>query len=203
MRAGMGIFTSVRYSRCVPLDFPGSTGICHKTKDYFVLVVMSTETPTFTVASASTAQPRLNYRKASLAAFQAMAALQAVANKSGLEKSLLELVKLRASLLNRCAFCIDMHFREAKAAGESEERLYLLSAWQETHDLYTAREKAALRWTDALTQLAGNHVSDEVFADVSGHFTEQELANLTLAIVAINGWNRFSVGFGMPIRFQG
>ena len=155
------------------------------------------------MAPGATAQPRLNYRKASPAAFQAMAALQLVANKSGLEKSLLELVKLRASVLNGCAFCLDMHFREAKAAGESEERLYLLSAWRETHDLYTAREKAALSWTDALTKLAGNHVSDELFADVSSHFTDQELGNLTLAIVAINGWNRFSVGFGMPIRFQG
>ena len=164
---------------------------------------MSTETPTFTTAPVTTAQPRLNYRKASPAAFQAMAALQLVANRGGLEKPLMELVKLRASLLNGCAFCIDMHFRDAKAAGENEERLYLLSAWQETHDLYTAREKAALRWTDALTKLAGNPVSDELFEDVSGHFTDQEMSNLTLAIVAINGWNRFSVGFATPIRFQG
>jgi len=164
---------------------------------------MSTETPTQTTAPVSTAQPRVNYSKASPAAFQAMAALQMVTNKSGLEKPLMELVKLRASLLNGCAFCIDMHFREAKAAGESEERLYLLSAWQETRDLYTAREKAALRWTDALTKLAGNQVSDELFEDVHEYFTDQEMANLTLAIVAINGWNRFSVGFATPIRFQG
>ena len=163
---------------------------------------MNTETATQS-APVTTAQPRLNYRKASPAAFQAMMALQMASNKSGLEKPLMELVKLRASLLNGCAFCIDMHFREAKAAGESEERLYLLSAWQETHELYTAREKAALRWTDALTRLAGNHVSDELFEDVSGHFTDEEMANLTLAIVAINGWNRFSVGFAMPIRYQG
>jgi AhpD family alkylhydroperoxidase len=164
---------------------------------------MSTETLTPTTAPGSGAQPRLNYRKASPAAFQAMAALQAVVNKSGLEHSLLELVKLRASLLNGCAFCIDMHFREAIAAGERAERLYLLSAWPETHDLYTAREKAALRWTDALTKLAGNHVSDELYEEVSVHFSERELADLTLAIVAINGWNRFSVSFAMPIRFQG
>lgn len=163
---------------------------------------MSTETPTSTTAPVATAQPRLNYSKASPAAFQAMFALQTASHKNSLEKPLMELVKLRASLLNGCAFCIDMHFREAKAAGEREERLYLLSAWQETHDLYTAREQAALRWTDALTKLAGNHVSDELFAAVSEHFTEQELANLTLAIVAINGWNRFSVGFAVPIRFQ-
>ncbi len=157
---------------------------------------------TSNTAAVSPAQPRLNYRNASPAAVQAMFALQMVVNKSGLEKPLLELVKLRASLLNGCAYCIDMHFREAKAAGEREERLYLLSAWEETHELYTAREKAALRWTDALTKLAGNHVSDELFEDVSEYFTDEELTNLTLAIVAINGWNRFSVGFAMPIRFQ-
>jgi len=155
------------------------------------------------MAPVTTAQPRLNYSKASPAAFQAMGALQMVANKSGLEKPLMELVKLRASLLNGCAFCIDMHYRDAKAAGESEARLYLLSAWQETRDLYTAREKAALRWTDALTKLAGNHVSDELFEEVREYFTDEEMANLTLAIVAINGWNRFSVGFATPIRFQG
>jgi len=164
---------------------------------------MSTETPTLSMASGPTAQPRLNYRKASPAAYQAMWALQTAANNGGLEKSLIELVKLRASLLNGCAFCIDMHFRSAKAAGEREERLVLLSAWQEARDLYTARERAALRWTDALTRLAGNHVSDETFEEVSEHFTDEEMTNLTLAIVAINGWNRFSVGFAMPVRFQG
>jgi AhpD family alkylhydroperoxidase len=162
-----------------------------------------TETLSQAAAPISTAQPRLNYRKASPAAYQAMWALQTAANNGGLEKALMELVKLRASLLNGCAFCIDMHFRSAKAAGEREERLVLLSAWQETHDLYTPREQAALRWTDALTKLAGNHVSDETFEEVSEHFTEEEMTNLTLAIVAINGWNRFSVGFARPVRWQG
>ena len=132
-----------------------------------------------------------------------MFALQMVANKSGLEKPLMELVKLRASLINGCAYCIDMHFREAKAGGEREERLVLLSAWHETHALYSPREKAALQWTDALTKLAGNPVSDETFEEVREYFTDEEMTNLTLAIVAINGWNRFSVGFGMPIRYQG
>ena len=131
-----------------------------------------------------------------------MSALQAAVNRSGLEKPLLELVKIRASLLNRCAFCIDMHSREAKAAGESDERLYLLNAWEETQ-VYTPRERAALRWTDALTQLSTQHVSDELFEEARAHFSEEELTNLTLAIVAINGWNRFSVGFKVPIRFQG
>ena len=153
-------------------------------------------------ASASDAQPRINYRKASAAAIAAMSALQAAVNRSGLEKSLLELVKLRASLLNRCVFCIDMHFRDAKAAGESDERLYLLNAWEETQ-VYTPRERAALGWTDALTQLSAQPVSDELFEEARAQFTEEELTNLTLAIVAINGWNRFSVGFKVPIRFQG
>lgn len=164
---------------------------------------MNTQTPSPISTPVATTQPRLNYRQASPAALQAMFALQMASNKSGLEKPLVQLVKLRASLLNGCAFCIDMHFREAKAAGESEERLYLLSAWQETHELYTAREKAALLWTDALTKLAGTPVSDETFEAVSEHYTEEEMVNLTLAIVTINGWNRFSVGFAMPIRFQG
>ena len=153
-------------------------------------------------ASVKDAQPRINYRKASAAAIAAMSALQAAVNRSGLEKSLLELVKLRASLLNRCAFCIDMHFRDAKAAGESDERLYLLNAWEETQ-VYTPRERAALGWTDAFTQLSAQPVSDELFEEARAQFTEEELANLTLAIVAINGWNRFSVGFKVPIRFQG
>ena len=148
------------------------------------------------------AQPRINYRNASATAISAMSALQAAVNRSGLEKPLLELVKLRASLLNRCAFCIDMHFRDAKAAGESDERLYLLNAWEETQ-VYTPRERAALRWTDALTQLSTQHVSDELFEEARAEFTEEELTNLTLAIVAINGWNRFYVGFKVPIRFQG
>lgn len=162
----------------------------------------STIEPSGSVAG-SDAQPRLNYRKAAPAAFQAMWALQTVVNKSGLEKSLIELVKLRASLLNGCAFCIDMHFREAKAAGEREERLVLLSAWQEAHEFYTPREKAALAWADALTKLAGNPVGEETFEEVREHFTDEEMTNLTLTIVAINGWNRFSVGFAMPPRWQG
>jgi len=111
---------------------------------------MTTATLSPTTASLPTGQPRLNYREASPAAFQGMLALQKAVNQSGLEKSLLDLVKLRASLLNRCAYCIEMHVREARAGGESEERLYLLSAWEETA-LYTARERAALRWTEALT----------------------------------------------------
>ncbi|PTY08728.1 alkylhydroperoxidase [Opitutaceae bacterium EW11] len=150
----------------------------------------------------TTNQPRLNYRTASPVVMPAMLGLQQAVNNSGLEKSLLELVKLRTSLINRCAFCIDMHFREAKADGETEQRLLLLSAWEEV-DLYTPRERAALRWTDALTRLSQDGVSDETFEAAHAEFSDAELAALTLAIVAINGWNRFSVGFRVPPGFRG
>lgn len=154
-------------------------------------------------ANASTptaAQPRLNYRQVAPAVVTAMLGVQHAVNASGLEPSLLELVKVRASQINGCAFCIDMHWRDAKKAGESDERLYLLSAWEESPG-YTERERAALRWTDALTRLSSGHVSDATFAEARAHFTEAELVQLTLAIVVINGWNRFSVGFKMPPRF--
>jgi AhpD family alkylhydroperoxidase len=142
-------------------------------------------------------QPRLNNRNSAPAVLPAMLALQQVVNDTSLEHSLKELVKLRASQINRCAFCIDMHFRDAMEAGEQTERLYLLDAWEEVSN-YTARERAALKWTEALTRLSEGGVSDEVFAEVSAEFTESELQELTLAIVAINGWNRFNVGFRVP-----
>ncbi|HVU32937.1 MAG TPA: carboxymuconolactone decarboxylase family protein [Opitutaceae bacterium] len=143
--------------------------------------------------------PRLNYRAAAPAAVAGMYALQQAVNQSGLEASLQELVKLRASQLNGCAFCIDMHFRDAKQKGETDERLYLLNAWREAPG-YTARERAALLWTETLTRLAELGAPDDVFAEVRREFNDAELVNLTLAIVAINGWNRFSVGFKVPPR---
>jgi AhpD family alkylhydroperoxidase len=147
-------------------------------------------------------QPRVNYRTASPLVMPAMLGLQQAVNRCGLEPSLLELVKLRASQINRCAFCIEMHSREAKQAGERDDRLHLLNAWEEA-GVFTAREQAALRWTEVLTRLADHEVSDEVFAKVSAEFSEAELANLTLAIVAINGWNRFCAAFRVPPRFAG
>lgn len=146
--------------------------------------------------------PRLNYAKAAPAAFQAMLALQATVDASGLDETLLNLVKLRASQVNGCAFCIDMHVRDAKATGETDERLYLLDAWREV-DVYTSREQTALAWTEKLTRLAGTHVDEADFAAARGEFSEAELANLTLTIVAINGWNRFNVGFRTPPGFGG
>jgi AhpD family alkylhydroperoxidase len=116
------------------------------------------------------------------------------ANRTRLDTRLLELVKLRASQINRCAFCLELHAREAAAHGETPERLHLLPAWAEV-SLYSSRERAALRWTEALTRLAGDAVSDEVFAEASAHFSEQELLELTLAVIAINSWNRLNVAF--------
>lgn len=111
----------------------------------------------------------------------------------GLEHSLLELVKTRASQLNGCAFCLDMHTQDARAAGETEQRLYALSAWRET-PFYTERERSALAWTEAVTRLDGG-VPEAVFEEARGHFSDKELADLTWAVVVINGWNRLAISF--------
>ena len=142
-------------------------------------------------------EPRLKNRQAAPAVWQGMLALQQVANQSQLEPALLELAKLRVSQINRCAFCIDMHYRDALAAGESTARLYQLNAWEEV-DIYSPREIAALRWAEALTRLADAPVGDELYAQVRAQFSEAELLELTLTVVAINGWNRFNVGFRVP-----
>ncbi|HZI31037.1 MAG TPA: carboxymuconolactone decarboxylase family protein [Candidatus Binatia bacterium] len=139
-------------------------------------------------------QQRLDYKKLAPDGYKAMAGLEQYARHSGLESSLLELVKTRASQINGCAFCLDMHTKDARAAGETEQRLYALSAWEET-PFFTDRERAALAWTEAVTRVANTHVPDEVFQSVRKHFTEKELVDLTLAIVAINGWNRLAVAF--------
>jgi len=120
--------------------------------------------------------------------------LQRHVNRSGLEESLLALVEMRASQINGCAFCLDMHSKDARAAGETEQRLYLLDAWREA-PVYSERERAALAWTEAVTRIFDGNVPDEVYAATSAHFTEKELIDLTLAVVAINGWNRLSIAF--------
>jgi len=137
---------------------------------------------------------RLNANMAAPGAMKALLGLQAHVNGCGLEHGLLELVKYRASQLNGCAWCMDMHTKDARAAGETEQRLYLLSAWREC-PFYTEREQAALAWTEAVTRLADGNVSDEVFAEARAQFSEQELVELTMAIIAINGWNRINVAF--------
>ncbi len=137
---------------------------------------------------------RLDYKKASPGAYQAMLGLEQFVRKSGLEHSLLELVKMRVSQINGCAYCLDMHSKDARAAGETEQRLYLLPAWRET-TFYTERERAALAWAEALTQLAGHEVSDELYEQVRHQFGEKEIVDLSLAIIGINGWNRLAIPF--------
>ncbi len=137
---------------------------------------------------------RLDPRKAAPEAMKAIANLHAYVRGCGLEHKLLELVKLRASQINGCAWCMDMHSKELRAAGEDEQRLYLLSAWREC-PFYSERERAALAWTEALTLLTEGNVPDEVFAQARAQFSEEELVKLTVAIVAINGANRINVAF--------
>ncbi len=137
---------------------------------------------------------RLNYAKAAPGAYRAMSQLEHYVRNCGLEASLIELVKIRASQINGCAFCIDMHTKDARAAGESEQRIYLLSAWRES-PFYSERERAALEWAEAVTLIAGDHVPEEVYATVRPHFSDEELVNLTLAISTINAWNRFAISF--------
>ncbi len=137
---------------------------------------------------------RLDYFAAAPESMRAMLTLEHQVRNSGLEHSLIHLVKTRASQINGCAFCVHMHTRDARAAGETEERLYLLSAWRES-PLYTPRERAALAWTEALTLIAESRASDEDYDEVQQHFAAKELVELTLLIGAINTWNRLAIGF--------
>jgi AhpD family alkylhydroperoxidase len=138
--------------------------------------------------------PRMEYWKAAPAAVKVMSSLEVYLRDSGLGKSLLHMVKLRASQINGCAYCIDMHWKDARALGESEQRLYGLDAWREA-PYYTARERAAFEWTEALTNVTDGHVPDTVYEEVRGHFSDKELADLTWAVAAINAWNRVSIAF--------
>src|SRR5919205_1562777 len=139
-------------------------------------------------------KPRLNPNKAAPEAMKALGALESYVQGSGLEPSLIELVKTRASQINGCAYCLHMHTRDARAEGESEERLYLLDAWRES-PLYSERERAALAWTEALTLIAETRAPDDAYRALQAQFSEEEQVTLTLLIVAINGWNRIQVGF--------
>lgn len=148
-------------------------------------------------------QPRLDFMKTVPAAIRPLIAMEVYLQKeSGLDASLMELVKLRASQINRCAFCIDMHTKDARALGETEQRLYTVTAWRDT-PFFSERERAALLWTEQLTNIRDEHVSDAVYEEVSRHFSGAELVNLTLAIVAINAWNRFAISFrSVPGEYQ-
>jgi AhpD family alkylhydroperoxidase len=141
-------------------------------------------------------KPRLNARDANLPVMQAMMDLEAKLQASGLEKSLYELVKIRASQINGCAYCIHMHTTDARAAGESEERIYLLDAWHEA-PCYTDRERAALAWTDALTRVVDSRAPDADYEMMAAQFSAQEQVTLTALIGLINAWNRIAIGFRM------
>lgn len=141
---------------------------------------------------------RIDYRRVLPEAVQAMSGLEQVVHDSTLEPELLELVKMRASQLNGCAYCLDMHSKDALARSESEQRLHVLAAWREA-PFYGDRERAALAWCEALTLLPESGAPDDVYSEVSARFGEEEIVALTLAIVAINGWNRFAVGLRSPV----
>jgi len=150
---------------------------------------------------------RISYQKAAPEALQSMLAFSAATRKTDLPEKLLSLVDFRVSQMNGCAFCLDMHSKDLRALGETEQRIYMVSAWREVAHLYTARERAALAWAEAITALAGQQVPDAVYEQARAEFSDKELAELTLAIVAINGWNRLNVAFHTPAgnyksRFQ-
>jgi AhpD family alkylhydroperoxidase len=145
---------------------------------------------------------RLDYRKASPGVAQAMFALEKHMTTTRIEKPLYELIKIRASQINGCAYCLDMHTQDARIGGETEQRLYGLSAWRES-PFYSDRERAALAWTEAVTLIAFERVPDELFNDARAQFSEAELTDLTLGVIAINGWNRLAVAFRLePGRYH-
>ena len=139
-------------------------------------------------------QPRLEYAKAAAGANTAMYAVEEYVRDCGLERGLLELVKLRASQINGCAYCVDMHTKDARANGETEQRLYAVAVWREA-PFFTARERAALAWTEAVTLVSREQVPDNVFEIARKEFSDKELVDLTMAVIAINGWNRLAISF--------
>jgi AhpD family alkylhydroperoxidase len=137
-------------------------------------------------------EQRIEYAKAFPEGYQAMIHLEGAVRRSGIEPALLELIKIRASQMNGCAFCIDMHTKDARHKGETEQRIYALNAWRET-PFFTERERAALAWTEAITNIQQGHASDEVYAEVRAQFSEAETVKLTWAIGTINMWNRVAI----------
>ena len=141
---------------------------------------------------------RLDYKGAAPDAFKAMLGLESYVHQSGLEPSLLELIKTRVSQINGCAYCLDMHSKDARAAGETEQRLHVLSAWRGA-PFYSERERAALAWAEAVTMISEGGVSDALYAEVQHHFEGKALVDLTLAVIAINGWNRLASPFRVQV----
>ena len=139
-------------------------------------------------------KPRMNFYQAAPDTIKALTALEGQVQASGLEQSLIELVKTRASQINGCAYCINMHTADARKRGQTEQRLYLLSAWRES-PVYTDRERAALAWTEAVTLIADTHAPDDVYETVRAQFSEAETVNLTMLIATINAWNRLAISF--------
>jgi AhpD family alkylhydroperoxidase len=145
---------------------------------------------------------RIDYQKLAHEPLHSLLAIERYLAASGIDPKLLHLIKLRASQINGCAYCIDMHSKDARAAGETEQRLYELNAWRET-PFYSERERAALEWTEALTLISETHAPDDVFERVSAHFSEKEIVDLTYAIASINTWNRIAIAFrAVPGTYQ-
>jgi AhpD family alkylhydroperoxidase len=153
-------------------------------------------------------EPRIDYLKSARGAYHALLGIEHYLQQCGLEESLQNLIKLRVSQINGCAYCIDMHWKDLRAAGEAEQRLYGLDAWEES-PYYTERERAALTWAESVTNIQEGHVPDGVFERVKEFFNDKELADLTLAVTAINSWNRLSIaartvpGTYQPAKRQG
>ncbi len=139
-------------------------------------------------------QPRITIRSVSPGALKAMLGLGSYLHQCGLDVKLLDLINLRVSQINGCAYCLDMHWKDLRAAGETEQRLYGLDAWRES-PYYTERERAALAWAEVVTRISNGQVPDEVFEEAHRHFNDEELANLTHGVVAINGWSRLNIAF--------
>lgn len=143
-------------------------------------------------------EQRLNYSKSAPEGIEILQKLESYIKKAGLEPNLVELVKLRASQINGCAYCIDMHTKDARSQGESEQRLYGVSAWRES-PFYSERERAALAWAESVTKISEDQLPDEIYNLAKKHFTERELVDLTLAVIAINAWNRLAISFRTPV----
>ena len=147
-------------------------------------------------------QPRIDYRKHSQDALKSVLSLEKYIAESGLEPKLVHLIKMRASQINGCAYCLDLHSIDARAAGETEQRLYTLDAWRET-PFFTDRERAALAWTEALTLIAQTHAPDEVYEELKKYFSEKEIVDLTYVVGAINLWNRLAISMrSVPGRYK-
>ncbi len=147
-------------------------------------------------------EERLHYAKVSPGAYHALLGLEKYLHECGLEVGLLHLIKLRASQINGCAFCLDMHWKDLRAIGETEQRMYSLNAWREC-PYYTDRERAALAWTDSVTRIADTHAPDAVYEEVTKHLTEKEIADITVAVATINAWNRLAIaGRTTPGTYQ-